>query len=191
MSELNQNQFLLSELQHGQGNAFDFIFRKYYKRLCIQANLHVKDLDKSQSLVQECFIKLWENRSSASEIKNLSAYLSFMVRNKCIDYLRGHKDFELLDGEMENEKTVNSTEEQLLSKDFEEKLLAALEILPDRSREAFIYSRMEGLTYKEIAEKMKISNKAVEALIARALRILRVELKDYLPLLLLLLQIRK
>jgi RNA polymerase sigma-70 factor (ECF subfamily) len=176
------NIFLLSELQKGQENAFDFIFRKYYKVLCVQANTYVNDLDKAQSLVQECFMKLWENRYDIKKIDNLSGYLSVMVRNKCIDYMRRVKLTERLNEKIEIKLQNSDTEDFLLTHEFEERLLKALSLLPERSRLAFEYSRFEKLTYKKIAEKMGISGKAVEALLSRALKILRKELKDYVTL---------
>lgn len=181
-----QNLFLLAELQSGEERAFDSIFREYYKSLCAQANLYVKDLDKAQSLVQECFVKLWENRSDVERIKNLSSYLSFMVRNQCIDYLRKIKAQENNSEIVAIDNSENKSEELLLAFDFEERLVVALSMLPQRSREAFEYSRFENLSYKEIAEKMNISVKGVEALVGRSLKILRNELKEYLPLLIVL-----
>ena len=184
------DSFLLNALREGEEKAFDFIFRKFYKALCAQANLYVNDLDLAQSLVQECFLKLWENRGNGAQINHLSAYLSFVVRNRCIDYLRKNKH---------QKKTVEVTEEvglseasdsPVLSHEFEERLVEALAVLPDRCREAFEYSRFEGLTYPEIAKQMNISVKAVEALMSRSLKILRVELKEYLPIILLLLKSR-
>jgi len=83
--------FLLSEIRDGEERAFDFVFRRHYKSLCVQANLYVNDLDKAQSLVQECFIRFWEKREEIEKIEALSAYLSTMVRNRCIDYLRSLK----------------------------------------------------------------------------------------------------
>ena len=185
-NRLNSDSYILSDLQNGKEEAFDFIFRKYFRALCVQANGYVKDLDLAQSLVQDCFIKLWERRSQVTEIENLSSYLSFMVRNKCLDHLRKEKrTTELVDGAPEEIDDHNS-ETQLLSREFEEKLVEALALLPDRCRIAFEYSRFEGLTYTEIASKMNITNKAVEALMSRSLKILRSELKDYLPIVLLL-----
>ncbi len=184
------DSFLLIALQEGQEKAFDYIFRKFYKALCAQANIYTGDLDISQSLVQDCFIKFWETRERATEIQNLSSYLSFMVRNKCIDYLRKvSREVSLEPG---NDKRLNDidSETALLSGEFEEKLVEALSRLPERCRQAFEYSRFEGLTYPEIASRMNISIKAVEALMTRSLKFLRVELKDYLPILVLLFQMR-
>ncbi|MEN8115641.1 MAG: RNA polymerase sigma-70 factor [Bacteroidota bacterium] len=189
--ESNKNQFLLSELQKGEERAFDFIFRKYYKVLCAQANAYVKDLDKSQSLVQDCLIKLWENRESVEDIKNLASYLSFMVRNQCIDYLRKIKPLKELHGNEEDFSDAVNCEDLFVTREFEERLVVILSSLPERSRVAFGYSRFENLTYKEIAEKMNISVKAIEALVSRALKILRKELKKYLPIFLLLYKITR
>lgn len=184
--ESNKNQFLLSELQNGQERAFDYIFCRYYKALCAQANAYVKDLDKAQSLVQECFIKLWENRENAGEIKNLATYLAFMVRNQCIDYLRKEKSLKNLHETAEMQNTIGDSMGSILAREFEERLVIILSSVPERSRMAFEYSRFENFTYKEISIKMGISVKAVEALISRALKILRKELIDYLHILIIL-----
>lgn len=183
------HDFLLTELQNGEERAFDFIFRKYYKALCAQAVTHVSETDSAQSLVQDCFIKLWEKRSKATSIQNLSSYLSLMVRNQCIDYLRKKKSIENLHKKTIQDEEIENTSDTVIYHEFEERLVVALASLPDRSRMAFEYSRFENLTYPEIATKMGISTKAVEALISRALKTLRTELKDYLPIAILLYKI--
>jgi RNA polymerase sigma-70 factor (ECF subfamily) len=188
--EKNTIDFLMFELQNGQERAFDYIFRKYFKALCAQANSYVNDIDKAQSLVQDCFVKLWINRESAGGIKNLPSYLAFMVRNQCVDYLRKTKSLQNLHEEAQKETTETYAEDSIFKSDFEEKLIIVLSELPERSRMAFEYSRFENLTYKEIADKMGISVKAVEALVSRALKTLRTQLKDYLPLLTILLSSR-
>lgn len=182
----NSEQFVLMALKEGQEKAYDFIFRQYYKSLCAQAHLYTQDMDLSQSLVQDCFIKLWETREHAAEIENLSSWLIVMVRNKCIDYIRKHKREATLDRAVNQPATEQDTDTPLLSREFEERLVQALTQLPERCRIAFEYSRVEDLTYPEIASRMNISVKAVEALVSRSLKILRVELKDYLPLVILL-----
>lgn len=182
--DINQ-EFLIAELQKGEEKAFDFIFKKYYKALCAQAVTYVKDLDLAQSLVQECFIKLWEKREKALQIEKLSTYLVFMVRNRCIDYIRKTKKIDHLQSMTDMAEAESNSETAILSHEFEERLILALATMPERTRIAFEYSRFEGLTYKEIAQRMNITGKAVEALISRALILLRRELKDYLPLILL------
>ena len=182
----NNDAFLLLALKDGQEKAYDFIFRKYYKALCAQANAYLHDLDLAQSLTQDCFIKFWEKRSQADTIENLSSYLSFMVRNKCIDYIRKTPKFNDLSSQTFNGSDNLQSDTQLLSREFEAQLIQALSQLPNRCRRAFEYSRFENMTYPEIAKKMDISIKAVEGLISRSLKILRSELKDYLSVIIIL-----
>ena len=179
----NDPDYLLISLRRGDEVAFDFLFRKYYKAACAQANIYLKDIDLSESLVQECFIKLWQKRTELDQILNFPSYFSSMVRNKCLDCLRRRKLQGIDESEADNCLCADSFEADvpLLYHEFEEKLLEALSELPERCRIAFEYSRLEGLTYTEIAQKMGISVKAVEALISRSLKILRLRLKDYLP----------
>lgn len=184
----NRDDFLISELQNGQERAFDYIFRKYYKALCAQSNAFVNDLDKAQSLVQDCFVKLWLNRKEA-KIKNLSSYLAFMVRNQCVDHIRKTKSLKKLHENAEKGIIEANSDDLMIAREFEGKFIVILTSLPERSRIAFEYSRFENFTYKEIAEKMNISVKAVEALISRALKTFRKELKDYLPFIILLLKL--
>lgn len=171
---------ILIELGKGEEKAFDYLFRKYYKGLCIKANAYVQDLDMAQSLVQDCFVKFWSKRDEAERIENLSAYLSFMVRNRCIDYLRKLESLRILHDSIEYEDVEIEFEDIFTTSSFEDRLRKLIAELPKRSRLAFEYSRFDNLTYSEIAGKMNISNKAVEALIARALKILRKNLEPYL-----------
>ena len=182
----DNDSFVLQALKEGQEKAYDYIFRKYYKALCAQANMYVNDLDFSQSLVQDCFIRFWEKRQKAPDIENLGSYLSFMVRNKCIDHLRKVQHLKLADHSNIEEVDTSESDTLLLSREFEEQFIGALTLLPERCRIAFEYSRFENMTYLEIASKMGISIKAVEGLMSRSLKILRTELKDYLPILIIL-----
>ena len=182
----SDDQFLILALKEGQEKAFDFIFRQYYKALCAQANLYTQDLDLAQSLVQDCFVRLWEQRGQLAEIESIGSWMTIMVRNKCIDHLRKHKREIFTNRQAGMDELQENTEDLLLSHEFEERLVAALGQLPERCRCAFEYSRFENLTYPEIAVKMGISVKAVEALMSRSLKILRLEMKEYLPLAILL-----
>ncbi|SMG21389.1 RNA polymerase sigma-70 factor [Arenibacter troitsensis] len=177
--EQTPDEFLISELKNNKEEAFDCIFRRYYKGLCAYASNYVYDLDQAQSLVQDCFVKLWDNRDRADSIVSLPAYLSRMVRNRCIDHIRQVKSLDKLHEKLELEEFVTNAENSLLSREFEELLVKAISTLPKKSKMAFEYSRFENLTYKEIGVKMNISSKAVEALLSRALKLLRKDLQPY------------
>ena len=174
------DDFLLTALQLHKEEAFDLIFRRYYRSLCALANVYLNDPDSSQNVVQDVFVRFWENRDSAKHITQLSPYLTSMVRNRCIDEIRKMKSRDNLHYRLEVQTEDNNVENYTLSREFEENLVSALSLIPERSRQAFEYSRFENLTYRDIAFKMNISEKAVEALESRVLKILRNHLKDFL-----------
>lgn len=180
-SDNSNQQFILDELQKGNERAMSFIFKKYYKPLSQYSYTFTKDQDKSESLVQEAFIRLWEKRESLYNVENLFSYLTVMVRNISIDYLRKEKTSHKIHREIAANESVNTTEEYISKNEFEQKLLESVLKLPERCRIAFELSRFESLTNKEIAENMQISVKGVEALIGRSLKLLRAELEEFLP----------
>ncbi len=177
----SQDEFLFSELKAGNSRAFDKIFRQWYPLLCRYSCSIVHDSDKAQSLVQNVFVKLWETRFSLGHINNLPAYLTHMVRNESLNDLRSEKRNIHLPSFAPEMKNEGSGDAGILASDFTEKLVAALAQLPERCREAFELSRFEELSNREIAEKMDISVKGVEALMTRALKSLRRSLSEYLP----------
>ncbi|MFV0506553.1 MAG: RNA polymerase sigma-70 factor [Bacteroidales bacterium] len=174
--------FLKIALQDDE-KAFQTLFFEFFPSLCVFAHRYVSDWDTCEDLVQDTFFKVWKNRKSI-EIKISSRnFLITSVRNACLDFLRKQKGVKeeyhpnLLD-------THASTNDNLYSHiELEQMFNAALSRLPENVREVFEMSRFEGKTYKEIAKDKNISIKTVESYMTRALKILRVELKDYLPLL--------
>lgn len=175
------DSFLFEELKNGNSRAFDKIFNNHYQNLCRFAYSFVHDEDSAHSLVQHVFIKLWDNRASLDHVDHLTSYLTTMVRNHCINFVKREKRNTKLEDIPTNVQAENTTENQIDVHDFEEHLILALALLPERCKMAFEYSRFENFTNKEIAQKMEISAKGVEALIGRSLKSLRISLADYLP----------
>ncbi|MEL7587513.1 MAG: RNA polymerase sigma-70 factor [Prolixibacteraceae bacterium] len=179
--DMTDDCILMNELKEGSAGAFDVIFRKYYDNLCRFAFSLVKDADLSQSLVQNVFVKLWERRHQSGDIRNLAGYLTIMVKNQVFDYIHDQKKNKLIFKDSKKGIADESTENEIFRKNFEECLVVALSMLPDRCRQAFELSRFENLSNKEIADKLGISVKGVEALIGRSLKFLRTELREFLP----------
>lgn len=173
--------FILNELRNGNSRAFDYVFNEYHALLTRFAFSFVKDQDQADNLVQEVLIKLWEKRESLTNIDNLGAYLMTMVRNQSIDLIRKEKASYKIFQNLHPEESGNTTEEQISKNEFEEKLLQSLLKLPERCRMAFEMSRFDGISNKDIAQKMEITVKGVEALIGRSLKLLRTELEEFLP----------
>jgi len=177
----NMDRFIINELKNSNSRAFEKVFTDNFLNLCRFANSIVHDEDSAQSLVQQVFINLWESRKHIDHIERLTPYLTTTVRNNCLNFVKREKRSVELSDVTLNYQVENTTDNQINRIDFEESLTIALASLSERCKTAFEYSRFDNLTNKEIAQKMNISVKGVEALIGRALKSLRISLADYLP----------
>lgn len=134
----------------------------------------VKDYDQAKDIVQNVFVKVWQNYEGVKYVKNLKSYLFTAVRNSSLNYLRDQK---LVGTDVsEFDKIASVEEENQNQTDLTNEIHKAVEKLPDKWKEAFILSKYERLKYHEIAEEMNISNKTVEKYISKALNFLRLEL---------------
>lgn len=173
---------------------FDSIYINNFSRLFLFAKEYVLFDEEAENIVQDIFLMLWEKREALRVDVSLTAYLFTLVKNKSIDFLR-HQMVE----QMYSENVKHEYNEELNVKlfalesfdhnfsseeDIETLLRNAIDKLPERCRLIFIKSRIEGKKYKEIAEELNLSVNTVEGQISIALKKLREELKDYLPLLL-------
>ena len=167
---------------------FDEIFRQYSKPLFYYAVKFVDD-EVAKDVVQDIFLKLWSDRSIIVR-QSLNSLLFTMVRNSCLQQLEKQKVrnnyIETTKLILQKEELLFYTEEQssLIEQELEDKLNEALNSLPVRCKQVFLMSRFENKRNREIGEELNISVKAVEKQITKALAIIRVEMKDYLPLLL-------
>lgn len=169
--------------------SFEDLFKQHYAALCRYAVGIIGDADQSEDVVQQSFVKMWNKRAEMDLSRSLKSYLYTSVRNSCINYLRDKKKFksELLDIDIyASGMESGSTDalENMQAGELKEKIQKALAALPEKSREVFVMSRIEQMKYREIAEKLGVTQKTVEAHMSRALKILREELSDYLFLLL-------
>lgn len=165
--------------------AFRTLFFEFFSSLCVFAHRYIDDWATCEDIVQDTFFKIWKNRKSIEISTSSRNFLITSVRNSCIDYLR-KQDLVRVWQEREVLEKSKYTPDDLYSHiELEQMLSAALEKLPENVRNVFELNRFEGKSYKEIAEQQGISVKTVEAHISKALKILRVELKDYLSLLIL------
>lgn len=177
---------ILARLQADDKQAFQSVFQQYYPFVCAAVFRFVKEKATVEDLAQDVFIKLWQKRHSLQINTSFNAYLRRMAINEAISYLRknklattGEEALAFVPG------NSNTAEEEYLQGELEDKVAVAINSLPERCRIIFQMSRQEGLTYKQIAEKLDISIKTVENQMGKALRILRSALEDYLKILLL------
>lgn len=166
-------------------NDYDRIYLTFYPRMIRFAKEYVIFDEDAENIVQDVFLFLWEKRKTLKIDINLTSYLFKLVKNHCIDFLR-HKS--IVNEYVQEYEMKLSALEQLdyafsSEKDIEKIINDAINQLPNRCREIFIKSRIKGEKYQEIAEELNLSVNTIEKQISIALKKLRIELKDYLPLL--------
>ncbi|WP_025833133.1 RNA polymerase sigma-70 factor [Bacteroides rodentium] len=166
---------------------FSELYLIYYPKLVRFAREFVMQAEDAENITQDVFADLWEKRDSIDYIDNMNAYLFRLVKNRCLDYLK-HKIFEQryvenaqISFEIEWGIKLQSLDRFSVSdiseeNDMEISIRIAINSLPKRCRDIFLLSRMEGLKYKEISERLGISVNTVECQMSIALKKLRVKL---------------
>ena len=169
---------------------FEKLYKLYYPKMFAFAKNYVPANEDAENIVQDVFLILWERKEEIEISFTLTTYLFTLVKNRCLNFLRHKLIEEEYNSQLKEElgfklyalETFDysyQSEEEL-----QEVIRRALDTLPERCREVFIKSRIEGLKYKEISDELGISVNTVENQMVTALSKLRVALKDYLPLLL-------
>ncbi len=178
-----QSTISLASIKSGDKSAFEKLFRKYYSYLCSFANTYLHDTEISQDIVQDIFFRLWQIKDELPDDTNLQAYLFKSVQNSCLNYIKHQKIEEKYKAFSANDQNSVFGHNNLAeTNELQMKIRMAIDKLPPERRRVFIMHRFEELKYKEIADKLNISIKTVENQIGKALAFLRNELKDFLPL---------
>ena len=153
---------LLLRIKEDDQRAFDELYARTWKQLYIKTYSKLKIEDLSKDIVQEVFIDFW-NKRHVRDIQNVQAYLTQAVKFKVLDEFRKSRyEFVELDNFIEQIRDSNDADSQLISKEFFTALKAWTETLPAKRREIFRLKYEEGLTNKEIAERLEVSVKTVQ-----------------------------
>ena len=173
---------------------FSQIYSTYFTKMIRFSQAYVIAEEDAENIVQDIFLYLWEHPEVFKTIDNMDAFLFTLVKNRCLNFLKHSlyvnekkssiQTVEELEMQMNLYSLQQFDESFLTISDVENLINEVIDKLPERCKEIFILSRMEGLKYKEIAEQLNISVNTVENQMSIALRKLKIELKDYLPLLL-------
>ena len=180
----SDNDFLLSAVQRGDQKAFDTLFRRYYPMLCAYGHRFV-ELEDAEEIVEDSLLWIWENRETLVIESSLNSYLFKMVYRRALNKL-AHIDAT----QRADTRFYEEMQEMLQDTDYYQieelakRIEDAVAALPESYREAFVMHRFRDMSYKEIAETLGESPKTIDYRIQQALKQLRVDLKDYLPLLL-------
>ena len=177
----NELQIIVENVKLGDREAFNKLFRQFYaplSRFCIR---FVADEDVAAEVVQEFFVRLWTNHESLSINSSFNSYMMQSVRNLSLTFInkeRSHAEANLSVYSEEGEAFDAS--EELQGQNLEDAYRKIVAGMPEKRREVFMLSRFDGLKYVEIAEKLNLSQKTVEAHMSAAIKQLKEGLKDYI-----------
>lgn len=176
----------INNLQAGDYKEFEKLFNEWYVPLCNYAFSMLRDMEEARDMVQKTFYKLWDKRSELEIHTSIKSYLYRMVHNDCMNRIKQHKVREEHNAvyAYENSSSENSNyvDSYIINNELQKQIEQAINDLPPRCAEVFRLSRIKQLSYAEIAEELNISSNTVETQIVKALKVLREKLKDYLPL---------
>jgi RNA polymerase sigma-70 factor (family 1) len=181
--ELSEQQYwqLISE---GDKKAYEHVFHTYYQSLCNYACSMLKDIDEAEEVVQNVFFNIWSKRESLQINTSIKSYVYRAVHNDSLNKIKHGKVRAVYAEDYKSSMSggFEDSAKLLDAKELGKQINAAIAGLPEQCGNVFRLSRFENLKYSEIAEQLNISVKTVENHMGKALKILRGELKDYLPL---------
>jgi RNA polymerase sigma-70 factor, ECF subfamily len=173
---------LLDRLRQGDEAAFDQIFRTWYAPLVRLAEGMVRERAVAEELVQEVMLELWRRREALAADGSPQAYLFQSTRNRALNHIRHEKVKKRGEPFAAMEEAASPpAHNQMVEEEIDAAVRTAVAELSPRAREVFEMSRVQGLKYAEIAERLGVSVKAVEKQMGNALRGLREKLAVWLP----------
>ena len=166
------------KMLEGHENALKDLLHDYHNYLVVVGMRYLPDRQRVEDVIHDVFADLWNSKKEIQIQSGVKSFLRGAVVNKCLAIIRKEKRITLVEEHSYDLETNEASAEQLLDvKNLREVLNDIIETLPPKCKEVFLLSRVEGLSQKEIAEKLDISKKTIENHMTKALRTLRMELK--------------
>ncbi len=158
------------------------LFKIWYEPLCKYAYSILKDQFEAEDAVQKVFLKLWDDRHDTNITTSAKSYLYMAVHNISLNRVKQLKIQQRHNQQiaMEGEAEHNEVYEGIVEKELNYRITLAIAQLPPRCKEVFELSRFEMMSYKEIAQELEISPNTVENQIAKALKLLRENLREFI-----------
>lgn len=177
---MSRKKISAEEIRQVDISQFETLFRSSYAPLVRYAKTITKDKDTAEEIVQDLFYRLWKDRKKIVINNSLDGYLYTSVHNRCLHHLDHLRVVDKHKTEMKNKdkNEVTSPAEELQHKELQDRISGILEKLPERCSRIFYMNRFDGLKYSEIALRLSISVKTVEANMGRALKEFRKALKE-------------
>ncbi|MFK7757168.1 MAG: RNA polymerase sigma factor [Flavobacteriales bacterium] len=158
---------------------FKGLFDTYFQPIRGFIYYKLGDMKMAEDLAQDAFVKLWENRNGVKK-ETVKSYLYTIANNITINHLKRNQLRYKFENQVIHYTEKETPEFKLIQKEYEEKLNSVLAQIPDGSREVFLMNRLEGLKYREIAERLGLSVKAIEKRMSKAIQIIHEKLGVHL-----------
>jgi RNA polymerase sigma-70 factor (family 1) len=178
LSGSHSDEVLMSRLKSGDEGAFTEVYERYWKRVYAVGYYFSRRKEEAEDIVQQVFMSLWERRESLSIQGSVEGYLATAAKYSVLDARMKVERREGLLKKMPLRQGEATAEQELQARVLAEYLHHAVEKLPERTRIIFKYSRQAELSISEIAERMDVSPKTVESHITKAIKTLRVSLRE-------------
>lgn len=154
-------------------DAFRAIFDKYYESIRNFVYYKTGDMKLAEDIVQETFMKLWDNRSTIQQ-ETVRSLLYIMAANNVKSHFRHQKVvFNFAYSRTKEEEIQESADTNIRQEELKQRIQRVLADMPEKCREVFLLNRMDNLTYNEIAERLGLSVKAIEKRMHEALLFIR------------------
>lgn len=176
---LHTEKELVKKLKDGDSFAFEVLFYKYRNKVKGFAVKMVPAQVDPEEIVQEVFVKLWLKKEAVDPERDFQSFLFSIAKNLILDHLKSavNRKLYFVGEHFHQDLLIDDSSESSLIDDAEEKLQKLIDEIPERRREIFRLSRFEGLSYKQIAERLNISENTVDSQIRNALAFLRKEFR--------------
>ncbi len=179
--EIN-DKLLLSGIKTGDKSAFNILFNHFYQGLCLFAKQFVEHNTDAEGIVQDIFVSIWENRAKLEIKKSFKSYLFTSVKNRCLDKLKHKKIQEKYKtGFLQRIENEENYYDLFVISELREIINSSIDALPAACQKIFKMSRFDSMSHQQIADELNLSVRTVNTQISKAIKTLRVQLKDYLP----------
>lgn len=168
-------RLLANRIKASDQVAFEMLFNSFQTTIFNFLLFKTKDYAIAEDLLQETFLKVWKTRSALDETRSIKNYLYTIADNLTLNHFRHAKVVSHYKGQIDSKmfSIVDNPQFILEEKEWHLALMRAIEDLPEKTRIIFLMSRMEDLTYEEIAGRLSLSIKTVESHMTKALKLLR------------------
>jgi len=160
----------------GKEQSFDYFFRQHYTGLCFFAVSIIHNEEDAKDIVQDCFIKLWDDDSIIEKANSIKSFLYTMVHNRCVDYIRKQKVRTKAATHLLNNQENLEYFDELAFTEMMREIMSAVEELPANMRNILKAYFFEEKKHREIAEALSTSPNAVQLQKAKAIKLLKQKL---------------